>query len=182
MRDERDLRALADQFGSAAERERLAERSARRQKGLDLLWHEQDRSYYCRDLVTQQLIPVRSYAGFLPLWGGIHDRARAQQLADELGRWLALARYGAPTMAPDDAQFDQKRYWRGPVWAIINWMLGEGAADHGFDDLAERLRQDTRELIERSGFCEYYDPLTGDGLGGGIFSWTAAAGLAWALV
>jgi alpha,alpha-trehalase len=85
-------------------------------------------------------------------------------------------------MAPDDQHFDQKRYWRGPVWAIINWMLGEGAAAHGFGDVAERLRGDTRELIERSGFCEYYDPLTGDGLGGGVFSWTAAAALAWALV
>ena len=30
------------------------------------------------------------------------------------------------------------------------------------------------ELIERSGFAEYYDPVTGAPLGGGRFSWTAA--------
>ena len=84
-------------------------------------------------------------------------------------------------MAPDDAEFDQKRYWRGPVWAIINWMLSEGAAANGFEPLAQRLKTDTAGLMQQSGFCEYYDPLTGEGLGGGAFSWTAAAGLAWAL-
>jgi len=32
----------------------------------------------------------------------------------------------------------------------------------------------------RSGFREYFDPLTGDGLGGEVFSWAAATALAWA--
>ena len=27
----------------------------------------------------------------------------------------------------------------------------------------------------RAGFCEYFDPTTGEGLGGDTFSWTAAA-------
>jgi alpha,alpha-trehalase len=84
-------------------------------------------------------------------------------------------------MAPDSPEFDQRRYWRGPVWAIVNWMLGDGLARHGHAGLADRLRRDTRRLIEHAGFCEYYDPLTGEGLGGGAFSWTAAVGLAWAL-
>jgi hypothetical protein len=33
--------------------------------------------------------------------------------------------------------------------------------------------------VSRGGFCEYFDPLTGDGLGGGHFSWTAAIALYW---
>lgn len=31
------------------------------------------------------------------------------------------------------------------------------------------------DAIERHGFCEYFDPTTGEGLGGSAFSWTAAA-------
>lgn len=181
MRDERDLRALAEQFGTAAERERLASRAAQRQRGLESLWDSADRTYYSRDLVTGQRMPIASYAGFLPLWGGVDDKARVAQLAAELQRWLDLCAFGAPTMAPNSPEFDQRRYWRGPVWAIVNWMLGDGLARHGCDDLAKRLRDDTRRLMELDGFCEYYDPLTGEGLGGGAFSWTAAAGLAWAL-
>jgi hypothetical protein len=36
------------------------------------------------------------------------------------------------------------------------------------------LRQATRDLIEASGFSEYFDPRDGRGLGGADFSWTAA--------
>jgi glycogen debranching enzyme len=181
MRDEKDLLVLAESFGTASDRERLSERAERRQRGMERLWHQEDRAYYSRDLVSDAPIRVASYAGFLPLWGGVGDEARADLLAKELRRWLSLCEFGAPTMAPDNAEFDQKRYWRGPVWAIVNWMIRDGAQQHGFNDIAERLGKDTRELIERSGFSEYYDPLTGEGLGGQVFSWTAAAALAWAL-
>jgi hypothetical protein len=34
--------------------------------------------------------------------------------------------------------------------------------------------ESSAELIEASGFAEYYDPLTGAPRGGGHFSWTAA--------
>jgi hypothetical protein len=33
---------------------------------------------------------------------------------------------------------------------------------------------DSLALIAEGGFAEYYDPLTGEGLGGGRFTWTAA--------
>lgn len=180
QRDERDLLALAERFGTPAEQQRLSERAARRRKGLERLWDEEAGAYYSLDLVSGQSLKIASHASFLPLWGGLDDLGRAQRLADELQRWVDLCAFGAPTMAPDSPEFDQRRYWRGPVWAIVNWMLGDGLARHGCGELARRLRADTRRLIQRNGFCEYYDPLSGEGLGGDTFSWTAAAGLAWA--
>jgi hypothetical protein len=33
----------------------------------------------------------------------------------------------------------------------------------------------TLAAIEHAGFAEHFDPLTGEGGGGGSFSWTAAA-------
>ncbi|MFL5296654.1 MAG: MGH1-like glycoside hydrolase domain-containing protein [Phenylobacterium sp.] len=181
MRDERDLRVLAARFGSRAEQRRLGERAHRRQDGFEKLWDAEARAYYSLDLVSGERLPVASHAGFLPFWGGVEKTGRMDELALELKRWLDLCAFGAPTMAPDSAEFDQRRYWRGPVWAIVNWMLGDGLAAHGYQELSQRLRIDTRRLMERAGFCEYYDPLTGEGLGGGAFSWTAAVGLAWAL-
>jgi hypothetical protein len=181
MRDERDLLALAERFGTEADRRRLEARAARRQEGFEALWNAEAGTYYSLDLVSGEQLPIASHASFLPLWGGLDNRERADRLAAELKRWVELCAYGAPTMAPDSPEFDQRRYWRGPVWAIVNWMLGDGLARHGHAGLADRLRRDTRRLIEHAGFCEYYDPLTGEGLGGGAFSWTAAVGLAWAL-
>ena len=41
-------------------------------------------------------------------------------------------------------------------------------------------KADSRSLVERSGFWEYFDPIDGSGLGGDNFTWTAAMWLAWA--
>jgi hypothetical protein len=48
---------------------------------------------------------------------------------------------------------------------------------YGFKDQAEALTNVTIELVERSGFREYFDPLTGEGAGVDRFSWTAALAL-----
>jgi hypothetical protein len=57
----------------------------------------------------------------------------------------------------------------------VNWLISDGLRANGLGDLARRLERGTVQAIERAGFAEYFDPTTGEGLGGGVFSWTAAA-------
>jgi glycogen debranching enzyme len=73
-----------------------------------------------------------------------------------------------------DPGFDRRRYWRGPVWANLNWLLARGLRSHGLTEQAAALERTTLTLVEAAGMREYYDPLTGDGLGSDDFSWTAA--------
>jgi glycogen debranching enzyme len=70
--------------------------------------------------------------------------------------------------------FEPKRYWRGPVWAVVNWMIADGFASNGEAALAAAIHDQTRRLIAEAGFSEYFDPTTGEGIGGADFSWTAA--------
>lgn len=70
--------------------------------------------------------------------------------------------------------FFPTRYWRGPVWANINWFLMRGLERYGYEDQAERLRNTIVSLCNKQGFYEYYDPTTGFGHGSDLFSWTAA--------
>jgi glycogen debranching enzyme len=72
-------------------------------------------------------------------------------------------------------EFEPRRYWRGPIWANLNWLLGRGLRQQGFAEQAEALGQMTLDLVSSSGMREYFDPLTGEGLGADDFSWTAAA-------
>ena len=44
----------------------------------------------------------------------------------------------------------------------------------GQSDVANSIEKDSLTLIEKSGFAEYYDPITGAPCGGGQFTWTAA--------
>jgi alpha,alpha-trehalase len=89
------------------------------------------------------------------------------------------APHGVASVAPMDPRCDRKRYWRGPIWAVVNFMIAQGA-EMGHVRLARHIQADTRRLIETAGFFEYFDPLDGSGLGGDRFTWTAAMWLAWA--
>lgn len=178
-RAETDLLALAARFGSAADRDEIAARCERRRAAFDALWNGARALYQPLDLVAGTRIDVCASSGFMPLFGGLADGARAGAMAAEMQRWADGVRFAMPTVPADSPSFEPRRYWRGPVWAIVNWLLADGLARAGEAAFAGRLRRDTLDLIERHGFCEYFDPTDGSGLGGGTFSWTAAVWLIW---
>lgn len=63
---------------------------------------------------------------------------------------------------------------RHSPWAVVNLLIARGLAEVGRAGSAERVRSDTRQLIARHGFAEYFNPISGAPAGGGDFSWTAA--------
>ena len=100
-------------------------------------------------------------------------------MAAHWDRISSKARYMMPSHDPDESKFDAKRYWRGPIWQVVNYMLARGFEEYDHGAWAERTRNDSREIIENHGFNEAFCPLTGEGSGGRDFSWTAAMWLAW---
>ena len=70
--------------------------------------------------------------------------------------------------------FDQRRYWRGPVWINTNWLLWMGLRQHGQDAEADAILLSSLRLVARSGFHEYFDPFDGTAFGTDGFGWTAA--------
>ncbi|HCF98995.1 MAG TPA: glycoside hydrolase, partial [Chloroflexi bacterium] len=70
--------------------------------------------------------------------------------------------------------FNPENYWLGPVWINTNWMVMHGLASYGRRDLAETLKRDSLSLIAKSGFREYFNPISGEGYGTDSFSWSAA--------
>lgn len=180
LRADRDLLALAPMLGIADGVDEIAAWIARTEDGIDFLWNQADGCYAARDLRTGLLADGLSSTTFLAWYAGLGSGPRTQILKASLARILAAARFGVPSFDPDHARFDRLRYWRGPVWGVINYMIGRGLAEAGETALAERVRSDTRHLIETAGFDEYFDPMDGAGAGGSNFTWTAAMWLAWA--
>ena len=80
----------------------------------------------------------------------------------------------SPPCRPDDPSFDPARYWRGPVWPMISWVIHLGLRRHGFAEEAEQLRSTQLDLARGGGFWEHYNAETGEGQGTEHLSWTAA--------
>jgi Trehalase len=177
MRAERDLLTLAGRFGTGAQAGEIAERLAQMERAIDRLWSEVDGVYRSFDMIGHSPIAAATSGGLLPLFGGGIPAARVAAMSATLRRWGQGVRHPVPSTDPADPRFEPRRYWRGPVWAVVNWMLAEGLSEAGERSLAADLRGATAALIRDGGFCEYFDPLTGEGIGGGTFSWTAAIAL-----
>jgi glycogen debranching enzyme len=174
LRAERDLLALAPRFGRPGDAAEIAGRAERMQAAIERLWNPSLGLFHSIDQISGAPIEVATSAGLLPLYSGAVATARAQAMVAALRRWAGQVRYLVPSTAPDEPRFDALRYWRGPIWAVVNWMIAEGLAASGEAESAEALRNATRNLIAGAGFSEYFDPRDGRGIGGVNFSWTAA--------
>jgi len=170
-----EIAKILDEDPSPHEERAKKTRSAVEEK----LWDEDRGTYLDYDLVEGEPIPVYfgpNLAG--PLYAGIVERDRAQRVVTTLENdGFGLADEAVTPIPSYDLHghgFSEERYWRGPVWININWFLMHGLEAYGYRDLAKRLRTTIIDLCGNEGFHEYFDPLTGRGLGSNLFSWSAA--------
>ncbi|UJR32736.1 hypothetical protein I4U23_020195 [Adineta vaga] len=142
--------------------------------GLKSRWNENIRGFVSFDLISGKNIEKLTQSCFIPLIAVELNSHQRKIIQDEIERWCQGMVVGVPSTAPFSADFESKRYWRGPVWAVINWLIADGLRKNQLVELATITEGNTINVIERAGFCEYFDPITGEGLGGNTFSWTAA--------
>ena len=165
-----ELASLADALGDDAT---AAEARGRRDlvttSLVDHLWDEGLGRFVFVDALTGDAHAPNVISAYLPLLVDLPDAVEARLRAG-LDRDFSTV-WPLPTTSPEDPAFDPVGYWRGPTWVNVNWLLD--------GPLSGRLRGPTIDLIERRGFREYFDPLTGDGLGADDFGWTAALALDW---
>ena len=74
-----------------------------------------------------------------------------------------------PTFNP---RWDRFRTWRGPSWVNTAWLLVPAMRELGYESAAGHVVTSLAEAAARDGFREYYQPLTGQGLGARGFGWS----------
>jgi neutral trehalase len=154
---------------------KLQEQIKKSRTAFESLWDEETQQYYSRDFITHHLLRQPSVATLLPLYAGCVSKERAHQLVRMLEDDQKFGpAYPVPSVPLNSPDFQPLRYWQGPTWMNINWLLIDGLERNGFKDHAEALTELSLELALKSGFSEYFDPITGQALGIHNFSWTAA--------
>ncbi len=143
-------------------------------------WNKEAQFYFDYDINQDKQIPIKVSNGFMPLFAGVCSPLQAEQLKRQLVSSFGSGNYIlCPSCGVDEPAFDAVKYWRGPVWININWMLYHGLKRYGFVEEANHVKKQTLMLIEKNDFHEYFNPVpdipdNARGLGGTNFSWTAA--------
>ena len=145
------------------------------------LYDKDLKAYVHYDLRNERPIKLVSSSSFSPLYAGIPNKEQAAELIETM-----ISKFGGDSMYllasfdPTSEKFNPKKYWRGPVWINLNWILYYGLQEYGYNDLAQQIKSDSLEILDKVGFYEYFDARKSEykkdskGYGGGDFSWSAA--------
>ena len=186
IRSNESLIRLGNLLGKIEEVDQLKRWNKRAKLNFDRkLFDHELQAYVYYDIRNKRSINYVSSSSFAPLFAGIPDKNRAQQMikryfergnfSGENNEFLLCASFD-----PKSQFFEPKRYWRGPIWINLNWIIYKGLLRYGFSEKALEIKQDTQYLVEKFGFYEYFDPRIevlqslDKGYGGNNFSWTAA--------
>jgi mannosylglycerate hydrolase len=182
------LAALLHTYGNHEEANTYQRWAEQTQQALINTWSEEYKQHCDIDVThgRYQAIAVPTNAIFLPLYAGAVPDHQLEMVLHRLSNADEFCtEYPVPSTAVNSRYFNKERYWRGPTWPITNYFIIEGlkaykTRHHHADHLANFFMQKTIQMINDSGFWEYFDPLdegTEDhakGMGFSSFSWTAA--------
>jgi hypothetical protein len=134
--------------------------------------------YVARDALTGRRPRVRTVGGLAPLvLDRLPDAHRRALIGTATGSAFGIGSdrvRGVPSYDLRAPDLDPQRYWRGPSWINMSWLVWRGLLHSGEQALADGLATQMTDLVTGAGFREYFHPLTGEGLGAKDFSWSAA--------
>ena len=172
--DCRSLTELAKLIGREDDLPELQRRMDAARAGLENLWDEEKGFYYNRRTDTgefsRRIAPTNFYALFSP----DVSPQRQRRMADEhyfnpeefYGQWML------PSIARSDDAYPDQNYWRGRVWAPLNFLVYLALARTGLDDVRHDLARKSaalfmKEWTEHRHVHENYSAVTGEGCDSG---------------
>lgn len=145
-------------------------------------WDSTDKIFYSLYSKSEEFANVKTVASLVPLF---LDGLKGEKLKTLVEYHLKnpnefYTNYPFPSVSKDEKYYvpgetprhQIKLLWRGPTWLATNWFVIKGLQKHGYNDLATDVISKTKEMIEKSGFREYYHPETGEGYRRENFGWS----------
>jgi hypothetical protein len=166
------LAAMASALGRSSEaREWTRDAEARAKKINSTFWDEKTGFFYNVDKEDHDFtfrkpddLKREEIIGFLPLWAGIVDSARARRLVAKLTDPKKFWRpFGVPSLSADDPYYNPKGYWNGPVWVEWDYLIERGLLNYGYvGEAKELVRRVATNMIAQlkkdHNFWEFYSP------------------------
>ena len=129
--------------------------------------------FVSKDLNTNKDISIPSITNYFTLIADLKNDKLNKKIINNLKNHNLNEKYIFSTIKPDHQTFEEKRYWRGPIWINCNWIIYQGIKNKD-KDYSITIKNETISLIDNKGFHEYYSCNDGSVMGANNFSWSAA--------
>ena len=173
------MRSLVRLLGDSTE---SAEFNCEAKRTLDALlekcWDEEVGAFFDLSGIAEKPVRVVTISSLMPLILEDLPRPIVERLVND---WLSSpdhfwTPYPLPSVPASNPKFMPGNphgfIWRGPSWINTNWFLYHALLNHGYKELADIIATKSIECVEKSGFREYYNPYTAEGLGAKDFGWS----------
>ena len=176
------LAYIAIESGHAADTVELLERAEKYSSKLNELWDETSGIYRDKNLITNQFTKHLAPCNFYPLLAGVPTTEQAERMIKEhfLNPKEFFGEYMLPSISRNDPAFPDNEYWRGRIWAPMNFLVYLGLRNYDLPEARKILADKSLALLmkewnENQRVYENYNAVTGTGgdvkSSDGFYSW-----------
>lgn len=152
------LQLIARELCRKRDVKELRRREQRFARGLQSLWCDETGMFLNRSTVTGLFNPRTSPTCFYPLLTGVPTAGQARRMVGEhllnpeeyWGRWVL------PACPRNDPAYRDNDYWRGRIWAPLNFLVYLGLQRYDFPQVSQELAEKSRRLLLRSWLSRGY--------------------------
>ncbi|MEO6288201.1 MAG: trehalase family glycosidase [Dyadobacter sp.] len=143
------LTQMANVLGRSEEITELTNRTDRYSLALKTLWHEEKGMFLNKRTDTGQFSSRLSPTLFYPMLAGVATKAQAARMVAEhllnpdefWGEWVL------PSISRNDPAFKDQNYWRGRIWAPLNFLVYLGLSNYDMPDVRKQLVEKSKVLL-----------------------------------
>ncbi|MCF1713708.1 alpha,alpha-trehalase [Flavihumibacter sp. RY-1] len=157
------LAAIARELNKTAEVRELEARAGKYQAALQKLWNNDFGLFLNKRTDTGEWSYRLSPTLFFPLIAGAATEEQARRMINEhlLNEQEFWGEWVLPSIARNDAAFKDQDYWRGRIWAPLNFLVYQGLKKYPFKEVAHSLAEKSNALLlknwqESKGVFENY--------------------------
>jgi len=152
------LAKIADELGKRSDASELRKRGNNYRKNLSKLWDEKQGLYYNRHTDSGELDKRISPTNFYPLLANAPTKEQAKRMITEhllnpeefWGEWVI------PATPRNDPAFKDNTYWRGRIWAPLNFLVYMGLRNYDFPEVRKELSEKSMNLLLKSWLKDGY--------------------------
>ena len=143
------------------------------EKNILKLYDKKKGVFFSKDIRNNKKIYIPSITNYFVLFADLDNNFINNKLIKNLKNYNKNDKYFFSSIKPSHNSFEEKRYWRGPVWINCNWFIYQGLKNKDLK-FSNSVKKKTIKLLEKSKFYEYFSCKNGQPMGAKNFSWSAS--------